>query len=144
MTQTELKCSQQVIKHALRMWKSYFRMNLEQPRRVELIDSNYFDEIMRKEITSKRYLYEINSCSGHTVAVTLLRNRGNFRAGEKIIFIKRCWVTRMKNNENEEIVPKLMTLLRSPQNEYFSTMLNQNNLILTCIGRRRLILSRKQ
>ena len=152
MSQIEMEYIQQIIRHVIRMWICHFVINNEQARRVEFTDSAFFDGFIKTEISLKRNLYKINSCNAGKIEVMLLRDKGNFKAGEKIIFIRHPWFPRMKNDEDEIIArrlfsldrQKLMTFLRTPPFRNFSAMLTKNNLVLTCIGRERLILSRKQ
>ena len=148
----EINYLQQVISYVLSIWESYFGAVLDQPKRVELVDPDYFNRVMKKEISLKRNLYKINSYNAGKIEVILLRDKGNFKAGEKIIFIRHLWFPRMKNDEDEIITRKLFSLdrqklmifLKDPPFRNFSAILTKNNLVLTCIGRERLILSRKQ
>ena len=147
----EFNYLQQVISYVLSIWELYFRLPLNQPKRVELVDPAYFDGVIKKEISSKRYLYKVSSWCGNKYEVIQLRDKGNFMAGDKSIFIRYTWFPRMKNDEDEIITrrlfsldsQKLMTCLRAPPFRNFNTLLVNSNLVITCIGRERLILSRK-
>ena len=97
----EINYLQQVISYALSIWELYFGVGLDQPKRVELVDPDYFDGVMKKEISLKRNLYKINSCNAGKIEVMLLRDKWNFKADEKIILIRHPWFPGVQHDEDD-------------------------------------------
>ena len=140
-----------LINHVYLTLRVYFVLVSDRPDRVELIDPGYFDEFIRKEINGKHRLYKIVSFREDKVEVVLLQGKGNFNAGDRFIFIRKRWFPKMTSRD--EIVlnrffavdtDKLKQSILGFGNNTMRSMLISENLVLTCIGRNRLILSRKK
>ena len=140
-----------LINHVYLTLRIHFVLALDRPDRVELIDPGFFDEFIRQEINGKHRLSKIVSFREDKFEVVLLQEKGNFNAGDRFIFIRKRWFPKMTSQD--EIVlnrfftvdtDKLKQSILGFGNNTMDNMLISENLVLTCIGRNRLILSRKK